>query len=113
MSLRDVKVGDEVMILHAFPPGMHKVTAVGRKWVTANDSQYSIETGQQKGPVYGHSVYAYTIAQWARRGLDSALRSAASRVENRSRQLFGHLTDAEVTEMTATLQGIAEKLEKR
>lgn len=118
MSLRDVKVGDEVVVKKSGewrrgPGSRYPVTAIGRKYFTAGNQQFSIETGQAKGPVYGSAVYAYTEARLARIDMESGLRKAAAAAENASRMPLAHLSDDELRDLTATLNAAAEKMEKK
>ena len=133
MSLRDVKVGDEVVVEERFRP--HRVervevSAVGRKYITAGEHWYNRTDGARQGRKYitagehwynrtdgarqdmpSGLVVAHTVAQWERREAEAALTGARRRLCNSND--FSALTDDEVRDLTATLTAAAEKMEKK
>lgn len=115
MSLRDVKEGDTVTVTSPYTQGskptQHPVTKVGRVYFTAGGLEFAKEDGSYRDKNRQGHHFAYSPAMWARRQAETAARTAVARLYGI--RDFSALTDAEVTEMTATLQGIAEKLEKR
>ena len=113
MSLRDVKVGDVVVVEERFRP--HRVervevSAVGRKYLTAGEHWYNRTDGARQDMPSG-LVVAHTVAQWKRREAEAALTGARRRLCNSND--FDHLTDDEVRDLTATLNAAAEKMEKK
>ena len=112
MSLRDVKVGDEIMVAEHYRP--HRVyrspvTAVGRKYITADGKRFAKYNGSLDGE--STLVEAHSLTEWARREIDDAFRAAFLRIANvRS---FAHISDDEMRGLTATLNAAAEKMEKR
>lgn len=111
MSLRDVKVGDEVVVAHHYRP--HRVerapvTAVGRKYITADGQRFAKEDGTLDGD--SNIVTVHSLAEWAHKEACDAFRAAFLRIGNvRS---FAHLSVDEVRDLTTTLRAVAEKMEK-
>lgn len=114
MSLRGMKVGDEIVIgqRHRRAAGRYPVTAVGRKYLTADGERFEIETGQRKGPIYGSGVHAYTILQWERRETELSLLTTANKIGDMCRRVTARLSDEDVKFFDATLRDIAARLEK-
>jgi hypothetical protein len=110
VTLADVKVGDKVVIVDVNrPPKRVPVTAVGRKYLTAGKQDFSRETGGWRDRQYAHHRRAYTIEQWAHEEASEALWAAIRRLGQCRK--FGALTTDEIRDMTATLEGVAKKLE--
>ena len=110
VSLVNVKVGDEIVILDVNrPPKRVPVTAVGRKFLTAGGQDFSRETGGWRNRQYSSNRRAYTIEQWAHEEASDALWAAIRRLGQCRK--FGALTTDEIRDVTATLEGVAKKLE--
>jgi len=110
VSLASVKVGDEVVIVQRWNKTTRETaTTVGRKYITAGRDQFAIDTGLRKGPVHGSAVVAYTVEQWAHEEAADALWAVIRRLGQCRK--FGALTTDEIRDMTATLEGVAKKLE--
>ena len=111
MTLANVKVGDDVVIVDVNRPRPKRVpvTAVGRKCLTADGEDFSRETGGWRNRQYPGHRRAYTVEQWAHEEASDALWAAIRRLGQCRK--FGALTTDEIRDVTATLEGVAKKLE--
>lgn len=112
MSLKDVKVGDEVVISDQnFGTGRSLATAIGRKYITVGRwGRFSIETGAHKGNGGGNRR-ALTVAQWTRETAEDALQSELRQLVQR--QQFEALSDDEIAALTEMARTLAKKLESK
>lgn len=107
-----MKVGDVVIVTDVNRKGSlrARVDAVGRKYATIGRDKYDLTTGGGAGD-YGSHYHAYTLAAWARREAEDALRDAGLYISQTwNRAALARLTDDEIREATEVLKTIAAKL---
>jgi hypothetical protein len=115
MSLRDLKVGDLVVLTSRYTKERHvqvPITKVGRKYITVHGHQFERDTGRD--PDGYSNPYVSTIEDHARGSLLAAMQRTARLIEQDLRPwLDRSSSDEELWRMAEKLQEVRDLLDKR
>lgn len=115
MSLKNVKVGDELVVTYVNArdgePKTYPVTKVGRKYVTAGGYEFEIDSGRWNNKDYASHRYAYTEADWARVKLESRFYAAIRDLANAAcrRAAIRSMSDNEVRAQAEAFEALAQR----
>lgn len=115
MNLRDLKVGDEVVMIvrdrHPERTTRAKVESVGRQLISVDGYKFRLDTGHWNNKDYSFRMQVLTLQEWSRLESEERLRNRIQKLESAiGSRSATRLSDDDITKAVAFIEHLVAKM---